>query len=154
MSENSVQGKLIAFGETKSGQGQNGAWKFITAVIETTSQYPKKAAVQVWNKNGLADKVAALGMGTEIKFSFDIESKDHNGKWYTNATAFKYEVIGVAQPAQGYQNGTGGRTQPAMQPNQQFNATAGQPSTDNQGNALNDATADLPFLHNQSVTHN
>lgn len=88
--ENTITGTLIGFGPEKSGTSTNGSWKFTQAILKTgTVKYPTKAAVEIWDKDGIYDKVKAMPIGTEITFHVNIESKEYQDKWFTNAKAWK-----------------------------------------------------------------
>ena len=39
-------------------------------------------------------------IGTEVNVSFDIESREYNGKYYTEVKAFKIETVGKSAPKQ------------------------------------------------------
>lgn len=82
-----IKGKIIAVLEEKSGEGKNGTWKSQDAVLETVEQYPKKVAFNMYG-----DKIVPLQIGQEVTVSFDIESKEFNGRWFTNLKAWKVEV--------------------------------------------------------------
>ena len=70
-------------------------------ILDTTEkqEYPKMLALTFIGKS--ADKVVEhnLVAGTKVKISFDIESREYNGKYYTDAKGYKIEVLGgkVAQ---------------------------------------------------------
>jgi hypothetical protein len=63
-------------------------WKKQEFIIETQSQYPKKICLSAWG-----DKVDQykLAIGDEVNVSVDLESREYNGKWYTEARAWKLE---------------------------------------------------------------
>ena len=82
-----IKGKIISVLEEKSGEGKNGTWKSQDAVLETTGQYPKKVSFNMYG-----DKITPLKIGQEVTVSFDIESKEFNGRWFTNLKAWKVEV--------------------------------------------------------------
>jgi len=46
--------------------------------------------VTAWGKT--VDYVPSIG--TEVNVSFDIESREYNGKYYTEVKAFKIETVG------------------------------------------------------------
>jgi hypothetical protein len=84
-----IIGKLIQKLPPITGEGRNGTWKKQNFVIETQSEYPKKACFTLWG-----DKVD-LNSFTEsdiIKVSFDIESREFNNNWYTDLRAWKVEL--------------------------------------------------------------
>lgn len=82
-----IKGKIIAVLEEKTGEGKNGTWKSQDAVLETVGQYPKKVAFNMYG-----DKIAPLQIGNEVTVSFDVESKEFNGRWFTNLKSWKVEV--------------------------------------------------------------
>lgn len=64
-------------------------------VIETIGQYPKKVCFQLFG-----DKVNDCpNVGEEVKVSFDPESREWSGKWFTQLNAWKVERQGMEQPA-------------------------------------------------------
>ena len=92
-----VIGKIVKMLPVQSGQGKNGTWKKQEFIVETQDQYPKKICIAAWG-----DKINLSSFsGSEIvKVSFDIESREYNGKWYTDAKAWKIERIAGDGPAE------------------------------------------------------
>lgn len=84
-----IKGRIIAVLEEKTGEGKNGKWQSQDAVIETDGQYPKKVCF-----NMFGDKIIPLSIGQEVSVSFEVESKEFNGRWFTNLRAWKVDVIG------------------------------------------------------------
>ncbi len=91
-----IQAKLVEVLPLQTGEGKNGTWKKQNIVIETDSQYPKKICVTIWG-----DKIDEnqLKVGNELKVFFDLESREYNGRWYTDVKAWKIEVVGALQEA-------------------------------------------------------
>ena len=86
-----ITGKLIlALGEV-NGSSSNGGWRKKDFVIETDGQYPKKVCFTVWKD--LIDSINNVAIGSKLTVSIDAESKEHNGRWYTDLKAWKYDVI-------------------------------------------------------------
>ena len=81
-----INGKVILLMAEQTGQGKNGTWRKLEFVIETQSQYPKKVCFSIWG-----DKIdtAGIKMGDDVVVSFDPESREYNGKWYTDLRAWK-----------------------------------------------------------------
>ncbi|MBO9638411.1 DUF3127 domain-containing protein [Siphonobacter aquaeclarae] len=74
-------------GTSKTGN----SWAKQDFVIETEDQYPKKVNFSLWG-----DKLADLKQfapGDKIKVSFNLESREYNGRWYTEARAWKVELV-------------------------------------------------------------
>lgn len=83
--------KLTQLLPLQTGAGKNGPWKKQDIIVETNGQYPKKICISVWG-----DKIneSQLKPGNELKIDFDIESREYNGKWYTDVKAWKIEPSG------------------------------------------------------------
>ncbi|HEX3006643.1 MAG TPA: DUF3127 domain-containing protein [Bacteroidales bacterium] len=87
-----LSGKLIQILPLQSGNGKNGTWQKQDFVIETTDQYPKKVCFSAWADK--ADVVKTLNPGTMVKVAFNAESREFNGKWYTDLRIWKIETAG------------------------------------------------------------
>ena len=88
-----ITGKLVLQLEEQGGEGKNGPWKKRNFVLETSAdKYPKKVCITAWSDQ--ADQIMKIGIGSTVKVSFDLESREYNGKWYTDAKAWKIESQG------------------------------------------------------------
>ena len=87
--------KLIQVLPIQTGTGKNGQWKKQDIIVETEGQYPKKICISIWG-----DKIdeKQLQTGNNFKIDFDVESREFNGRWYTDVKAWKIELAGA--PAQ------------------------------------------------------
>lgn len=91
-----ISGKVIAVLPIATGEGKNGTWKSQDYVLETGGQYPKKVCFNLFGDS--IDKFN-VGIDDEIKVSYDIESREYNGRWFTTIRAWKVEkeaVVGQA----------------------------------------------------------
>ena len=91
-----VKVKLVQLLPLQSGVGRNGEWKKQDIIVETTdSQYPKKICVSIWG-----DKInpAQLQPGNDLVIDFDVESREFNGRWYTDVKAWKIEQASMQAP--------------------------------------------------------
>ena len=75
----------------QTGEGKNGTWKKQDFVIETDGQYPKKVCLTIW---GDKFNETFLTIGNELLVSFDAESREYNGRWFTDLKAWKIELAG------------------------------------------------------------
>jgi hypothetical protein len=123
-----LTGRLFQVMSEQSGTGKNGEWRKLEFVIETADQYPKKICFVAWGD--LINNVRALKEGDNVKVSFDVQSREYQGKWYTDVKAWKIENLGTAPAGQSVQN------QPAT-------AFASEPIP--QDLLIQDPTDDLPF---------
>ena len=81
--------KLIQILPLQSGTGKNGEWKKQDIIVETQDQYPKKICVSLW---GNKFQHVSLNPGELYTIDFDVESREFNGRWYTDVKAWKIEV--------------------------------------------------------------
>lgn len=77
---------FISLTNYQEGTSAKGPWKKQEAVFETRDQYPKKIAVSAFN--AMADSLAACTPMQPYDVRFDIESREWNGKWYTDVRVF------------------------------------------------------------------
>lgn len=85
-----LQAKLIQTLPVETGTSASGKeWQKVTAIVETPGQYPKKIAIAFFNK--AIDSLTGLRSGQTVIFHIDIESREHQGRWYTSVTCFKAE---------------------------------------------------------------
>lgn len=89
-----LNGKIIQVLEKQTGEGKNGPWSKQEYVIETPGQYPKKVCFNLWG-----DKIAQfnLKVGEDVQVSFDVESREYNGKWYTDVKAWNIRKTGTGE---------------------------------------------------------
>src|SRR5687768_5680534 len=86
-------------GQSKSGSGE---WRKQEFVIETQSQYPKKVMFSLWGDK--TEQINGLNPGEDVKVSFDPESREYNGRWYTDLRAWKIERGAAAMSSGGGQS--------------------------------------------------
>ena len=86
-----LKGKIVQLLPMQTGMGKKGQWRKQEFIIETQGQYPKKVRFSVWG-----DKIDQFGVaeGEEVNVSLDLESREYNGRWYTEARAWKVEKVG------------------------------------------------------------
>lgn len=94
-----IQGKVIAVLDeqrfvSKSTGNESVKYGF---VIETAGDYPKKIAFSVWGSQSWSQM--GIVVGGLYGVSFDIESREWNGRWFTEAKAWKV-VRADGQPYQ------------------------------------------------------
>lgn len=85
-----ISGKIIAVLPVQTGEGRNGQWRSQDYVLETQEQYPKKVC---FNLFGAKIEQFPISVADEVKVSFDIESREWNGRWFTSIKAWKVEKI-------------------------------------------------------------
>mgnify|MGYP001197114639 FL=1 len=86
------QANLIKTLEVQKGQGSNGEWRKQTIVFETDGMYPKQIAVDMWNDK--VDEVKNFKIGSKYDVHINIESREYNGRYFTNIRAWKIDEVG------------------------------------------------------------
>lgn len=83
----------------QKGVGKNGEWKKQDIIVQTDGQYPKKVCISIWG-----DKIneSMLEIGKQLNISFDIESREFNGRWYTDVKAWKVEPASATPASNNY----------------------------------------------------
>jgi len=82
-----IKGKIIQKLELQSGTSKAGnAWKKQEYVLETLDSYPRKVKFDFFGDR--ADQFP-LEVGDIITLSYDIESREFNGRWYTDIRGYK-----------------------------------------------------------------
>lgn len=98
-----VVGKIILKLPLQSGVSQAGNnWKKQEYVLETEDSYPKKVHFDFFGDK--ADQFP-LNVGDRVRLSFDIESREYNGRWYTSIRGWKAEAAAAATAAEVPQQG-------------------------------------------------
>lgn len=89
-----IQAKLLHKLDLVTGTSTKGESKKKDLVFETTETYPKKIAISFWND--LINQVNDLNIGDSCTISINVESREYNGKWFTEVKAWKLTVISKA----------------------------------------------------------
>jgi hypothetical protein len=84
-----VKGKIEQLLQLQTGTSTRGEWKKQEFIIETDEQYPKKICFTLFNdKIGL---IEGFNAGMEVEVSFNVESREYNGRWFHNINAWKID---------------------------------------------------------------
>ena len=82
-----MKGKIIQKMEPQGGVSKAGnQWKKQEYVMETLDSFPRKVKFDFFGDR--ADQYP-LEVGDVITLSYDIESREFNGRWYTDIRGFK-----------------------------------------------------------------
>ncbi len=92
-----VTGKIIQKLELQSGTSKAGnAWSKQEYVLETIENFPKKIHFDFFGERA---NQYPLEVGDTITLSFDIESREWNGRWFTSIRGWKAEKADTQAPA-------------------------------------------------------
>lgn len=112
-----LTGKIVSLLPMQTGTGRNGTWRKQEVILETEGQYPKKICVAVWGERIDENQ---LRIGNNLKVDVDVESREYNGRWYTDVKAWRVEVVaagsGVTEQPQ-YAPSASAHSQPSTPPN-------------------------------------
>lgn len=145
-----VTGKIIRVFEPVSGVSKTGnSWKKREYLLEVPNgQYPRQIFFNFFGDR--ADQFVLTG-GREYRISFDLESREFNGRWYTDVRAWKAEnpdgtpLTGTPSAQQAVAGQPGGFGAPVPPPP----SYAADPFASAPAATVNDnpdsATDDLPF---------
>ena len=87
-----VIGRIIqAFPPVEGTSKAGNPWKKREYILETQETYPKKIFFDFFGER--ADQYP-LNVGDQIKLSFDIESREYNGRWFVSIRGWKAEPAG------------------------------------------------------------
>lgn len=93
-----IVGKIIQVLPMQEGVGRNGnPWKLQGYVLETIENYPRKVHFEVFGEDRIKNNPCAIDQVVTV--SFDIESREFNGRWYTSIRAWKIQQGDMTQPA-------------------------------------------------------
>ncbi len=97
-----LTGKVVDILEEEKGTGRNGEWRKQSFIIETQDQYPKKVCAVAWG-----DKIDSFNIqkGEELTAKINIESREYNGKWYTDVKIWAVERGGASSGPQNNADG-------------------------------------------------
>ena len=128
-----ISGKIIHdLGEMSGVSKAGNSWKKHEYVLETKDSYPKQVHFDFFGER--ADQYP-LSIGDDIKLSFDIESREYNGRWFTSIRGWKAEKADGSAVSQA----------PVQQVQPVSAAPVQQPAAPQQPDFGSSATDDLPF---------
>ena len=91
-------GKFVKLGTMTEGNSPRGPWKKQDVIFETTENFPKTICVVCWNDR--VNEAATFYAGQIVTVHISPESREFNGKWYTDIRAVKFDQQQAAQPKQ------------------------------------------------------
>jgi hypothetical protein len=122
-----ITGKIILKLNKTEGISKAGkSWSKQEFVIETQETYPRKVCLSTMNEK--VTELERFNIGDLVTASLNIESREYNGKWYTDVRAWRIQLAGASQ-------GSSMNNQNMYDQTPSFEAPAGSDA----------ATDDLPF---------
>ena len=96
MSEMNISGKVVQVLPIQTGTSKAGnPWQKQEFILEQGGQYPRKVCISLFG-----DNVAKIPqVGQDVMVSVDIDSREFNGRWYTEIKAWNITQTGAQQAA-------------------------------------------------------
>lgn len=135
-----VVGKIIQVLPVQEGVGRNGnPWKVQPYVLETLDQYPRKVHFEVFGEDRIKQNPCEIDQLVTV--SFDIESREFNGRWYTSIRAWRIQQGDTTQAAAGPVAAAPAQAAPVAAPVE----AAPEANIDPFDASAGEGTSDLPF---------
>lgn len=85
-----LTGKIVQVLPEKSGTSARGTWRKQEYIIEIPGDYPKQVCFMVWG-----DRIDQFRIeeGQELNVAIDLESREFNGRWYTDVKAWRVSPV-------------------------------------------------------------
>ena len=95
-----LEGRIARKLNVQTGTSARGAWAKQDFIFEyQEGNYPSQVCMNVWGE----DKVKELEkyqVGDKVKISFNLSSREYNGRWYTDVRAWRIEPAAAPAPVQ------------------------------------------------------
>lgn len=84
------EGKVLQILQPTKGTSSRGEWQRQEVIFEMTQEFSRKAAVTFFNKPADVEK---LRVGESYIVSVNIESREYNGRWYTDVREWRIQPL-------------------------------------------------------------
>ena len=94
-----LEGRIARKLNVQTGTSARGNWAKQEFIFEyQEGNFPSQVCMNVWGE----DKVKELDrfqVGDKVKVSFNLSSREYNGRWYTDVRAWRIETVGAPAAA-------------------------------------------------------
>lgn len=92
-----IEGRIARKLNVQTGTSSRGAWSKQEFVIEyQEGNFPTQLCMNVWGEDKVRD-LEKYQVGDKVKISFNLSSREYNGRWYTDVRAWRIEPAGQGQ---------------------------------------------------------
>ena len=91
-----IKCRLVGKLQVQNGNSARGAWCKQDFIVETIETYPRKICMNVWGEDKVAE-LSGYNIGENLTISVNIESREFNGRWYTDVRAWSIQWENAAQ---------------------------------------------------------
>ena len=91
MSNLELNGTITVISEVQEGTAKStgNTWKKAGFAVETKGEYPKTVYFSVFGEEKVDNLLKFNKVGQNVDVSFNVESREYNGKYYTDLQAWK-----------------------------------------------------------------
>ena len=140
-----IVGKIVQVLPAQEGVSKStgNPWKIQSYILETLEQYPRKVCFEIFGEDRIKNNPCEIDQIVTV--SFDIESREFNGRWYTSIRAWRIQQGDMTQAVPGAAPAVApvAAPQPAATP--AAPAEAAPVNMDPFDASAGEGTSDLPF---------
>ena len=131
-----IEGRIARKLNVQSGTSSRGAWSKQEFILEyQEGDFPSQVCMNVWGEDKVRD-LEKYQVGDKVRVSFNLSSREFNGRWYTDVRAWRIEPAGQQQNSgQGQYHPSGSASVPPVE-------SAPMPTIDDFSSGTDE---DLPF---------
>ena len=97
-----LEGRIARKLPVQQGTSARGAWAKQEFVFEyQEGNFPTTICMNVWGEEKVRD-LDKYQVGDKVKVSFNLSSREYNGRWYTDVRAWRIEPAGQQKPVKDY----------------------------------------------------
>ena len=105
-----LEGRIARKMNVQTGTSARGAWSKQEFIFEyQEGNFPTQVCMNVWGEDKVRD-LDKYQVGDKVKVSFNLSSREYNGRWYTDVRAWRIEPAGEAAQYAGAVAGGAGYT--------------------------------------------
>ena len=128
-----LEGRIVRKLNVQSGNSARGTWSKQEFIFEyQEGNYPSQVCMNVWGEDKVKD-LDKYQVGDKVKVSFNLSSREFNGRWYTDVRAWRIEPAAqqaapgpdYAASAGAYAAPTGAQGVPPVSMDDPYAASAG-----------------------------
>ena len=91
-----LEGRIARKLSVQSGTSARGAWSKQEFIFEyQEGNFPTQVCMNVWGEDKVKD-LERYQVGDKVKVSFNLSSREFNGRWYTDVRAWRIEPANAA----------------------------------------------------------
>lgn len=94
-----LEGRIVRKLNVQTGTSARGAWAKQEFIFEyKEGNFPAQVCMNVWGEEKVKE-LDRIQVGDQVRVSFNLSSREYNGRWYTDVRAWRIEPAVQAAPA-------------------------------------------------------